>query len=46
MKHMRIELDDQLHRELKIYAATNDKTMMEVAIEALRKFLAEQKEDK
>ena len=46
MKQVRVELDDQLHRDLKIYAIENDTTIMKVMIEALRKFLAEQREGK
>lgn len=42
-KHMRLELDEELHRELKLYAVRNQTTMMKVVIESLRKFLKEQK---
>lgn len=45
VKNIRLMLDEELHRELKLYAVTNGKKMPDVIIEALKIFLGSQKQE-
>jgi len=43
MKELRIKLSDKIHRELKAESARVDKTMTEVVVELLRRWLKEER---
>jgi hypothetical protein len=44
MKNIRLMLDEELHKDLKLHAVTNGKKMPDVIIEALRIYLSDQKQ--
>lgn len=43
MGQMKIYIPDELHTELKVYAAKNKKSMSQIVTELIQRFLEEQK---
>lgn len=45
-KYMKIVLDEELHRELKVYSVEINKTMNDIIADLIRQHLQEKKEEK